>query len=164
MKTLRTFISESTKQEDSLVTETMSFKMDPPNIILLKRKAIRIFPDGRKVALYHADKIDKYISIPYSDMNDKNLLQVEEAEEQETDNRDNMPTLEAIAQSGEEGTLTFDDNTSMDVDAMSAKAIVSLHSKVNPVNQHKIEHMVNVDQHNFAKVAAFAHGAHSLGK
>ena len=48
MKTLRTFISESTKQEDSLVTETMSFKMDPPNIILLKRKAIRIFPDEEK--------------------------------------------------------------------------------------------------------------------
>ena len=92
------------------------------------------------------------------------LRTVEEAEEQKVDNRGNMPTLKAIARSGEEGTLTFDDNNNMDVDAMTAKAIVSLYSKVNPVNQHKIEHMVNVDRHNFAKVAAFAHGAHSLGK
>ena len=67
-------------------------------------------------------------------MDDKNLLQVEEAEEQKVDNRGNMPTLKAIAQSGEEGTLTFDDNNNMDVDAMTAKAIVSLYSKVNPVN------------------------------
>jgi hypothetical protein len=166
MKTLRTFISESlTKQKNLILNETLSFKMDPPNIILLKRKAIRIFPDGRKVALYHADKIDKYISIPYSDMDDKNILQVEEEEaEKKADRRGNMPTLENIVQSNQEGTLTFEDSTDMDVDVMTAKAILALYSKVNPVNQHKIEHMVNVDKNNFAKVAAFAHGAHSLGK
>lgn len=37
-----------------------------PPIVILKRKAIRVFPDGQKVALYWADRINKYVSIPFS--------------------------------------------------------------------------------------------------
>lgn len=36
-----------------------------PPIIVMKRKSIRIFPDGQKVALYWADRINKYISVPF---------------------------------------------------------------------------------------------------
>lgn len=39
-----------------------------PTVLLLKRKAIRVFPDGQKVALYYAQAIDKYVSIPYGDI------------------------------------------------------------------------------------------------
>ena len=38
---------------------------NPPFVLLLKRKAIRLYPDGAKVALYYNDKIDKYFSLPY---------------------------------------------------------------------------------------------------
>ena len=36
-----------------------------PPIIIMKRRAIRVFPDGQKVALYWADRINKYISVPF---------------------------------------------------------------------------------------------------
>src|SRR5207344_102877 len=36
-----------------------------PNVLILKRKAIRVFPDHQKVALYYAQAIDKYISVPF---------------------------------------------------------------------------------------------------
>jgi hypothetical protein len=36
-----------------------------PPMIMLKRRAIRTFPDGQKVALYWADKIRKFVTIPY---------------------------------------------------------------------------------------------------
>ena len=36
-----------------------------PSIIIMKRRAIRVFPDGQKVALYWADRINKYISVPF---------------------------------------------------------------------------------------------------
>lgn len=39
---------------------------DLPNIILLRRRAIRVFPDGQKVVMYWADKINRYIPIPVS--------------------------------------------------------------------------------------------------
>jgi hypothetical protein len=34
--------------------------------MLMKRMSIRQFGDGQRVALYHIDKINKYISIPYN--------------------------------------------------------------------------------------------------
>lgn len=36
-----------------------------PPVIILKRKAIRVYPDHQKVALYYAQTIDRYVSIPY---------------------------------------------------------------------------------------------------
>lgn len=39
---------------------------DLPMVLILKRKSIRAFPDGQRVALYWADKLNTYISVPYS--------------------------------------------------------------------------------------------------
>ena len=36
-----------------------------PAVIILKRKAIRVYPDNQKVALYYSQALDRYISIPY---------------------------------------------------------------------------------------------------
>lgn len=41
---------------------------EAPSILLLKRKAIRVYPDGQKVALYYAQAIDKYVTIPYNEI------------------------------------------------------------------------------------------------
>jgi hypothetical protein len=38
---------------------------DMPSIIVLKRKAIRVYPDNQKVALYYSQALDKYVSIPF---------------------------------------------------------------------------------------------------
>ena len=45
---------------------------DPPMVLVLKRKAIRIFPSGQRVALYHSDKLGIDITIPYSPSMNKN--------------------------------------------------------------------------------------------
>lgn len=164
MKTLSKFFSETEQSniDDSVVMEDLSFKSDPPNIIMLKRKAIRIFPDGRKVALYYADKIHQYVSIPYSDMmhGNKDVIQVHEAKQ---DNRGNMPALQDIVQTGQPAMLTFNNGGQQKVDVMTAQAIINVYNKVNLTNRYKIERMINKDQNNFAKVAAFAHGAHTDG-
>lgn len=39
---------------------------DIPTIIVLKRKAIRVFPDNQKIALYYSQALDKYVSVPFS--------------------------------------------------------------------------------------------------
>lgn len=43
-------------------------QMDPPAILLLKRKSVRQFPDGQRVALYYVEKLDKYVTVPYTAM------------------------------------------------------------------------------------------------
>lgn len=43
-------------------------EMDPPAVLIMKRKSIRQFSDGQRVALYYVDKLDKYVTVPYTAM------------------------------------------------------------------------------------------------
>jgi hypothetical protein len=42
--------------------------MDPPAVLIMKRQSIRLFPDGQKVALYYVEKINKYVTVPYTSL------------------------------------------------------------------------------------------------
>jgi hypothetical protein len=42
--------------------------MDPPAVLLMKRKSVRQFSDGQRVALYYVEKLDKYVTVPYTAM------------------------------------------------------------------------------------------------
>ena len=50
----------------------------PPYVLLLKRKAIRLYPDGTKIALYHNKQINKYFSVPYDTPVEIASIQAEE--------------------------------------------------------------------------------------
>lgn len=39
----------------------------PPAMLILKRIAIRQYPNGQKVALYFCKMINKYVTVPYND-------------------------------------------------------------------------------------------------
>jgi hypothetical protein len=60
LKTLKEFLSEK--------RSAPSIPADPPNVLIMKRKAIRNFPNGQRVALYYVDKINKYVTVPYEAM------------------------------------------------------------------------------------------------
>lgn len=161
MKTIKDFFSESITEDNRSMIK-VDRQIDPPNIIILKRKAIRVFPDGKRVALYYADKIDQYVSIPYHGPNfgKKDIVQFNQFNEEWTP-KGNIAVLMKIVENGEPLDVSFEDNLSMKVDAMTAQAIVNLYNNVNTTNKYKIERMVNKDKNSFAKVAAFAHGAHT---
>ena len=52
----------------------------PPYVLLLKRKAIRLYPDGTKIALYYNKQINKFFSVPY-DTPTGTAIQSEEVEQ-----------------------------------------------------------------------------------
>jgi len=58
----------------------------PPYVLLLKRKAIRLYPDGTKIALYHNKQINKYFSVPYDSPVEVASIQAEEVELEEASN------------------------------------------------------------------------------
>ena len=60
MKTLKEFVSNNLNEGHN--------SMDPPAVLIMKRKSIRLFPDGQKVALYYVEKIDKYVTVPYTSL------------------------------------------------------------------------------------------------
>jgi hypothetical protein len=59
LKTLKEFRSVQ-------IDEASKLPADPPAVMIMKRVSIRQFGDGQRVALYHVDKINKYITIPYN--------------------------------------------------------------------------------------------------
>jgi hypothetical protein len=56
------------KEFYTLCEKKNKVEQDPPNILIMKRQSIRLFPNGQKVALYYVDKINKYVTIPYESM------------------------------------------------------------------------------------------------
>ena len=59
MKTFKQFMS-------NVVVESKDRSLDPPNILIMRRTSIRQYPNGQRVALYFVDKINKYVTVPYT--------------------------------------------------------------------------------------------------
>ena len=58
----RQAVREENEQLDEVTVDNSNM---PPYVLVLKRKAIRYYPNDTRVALYHNQKLDKYFSIPY---------------------------------------------------------------------------------------------------
>ena len=69
---------EYTEIESHQLDEAQNPGPTPPYVLLLKRKAIRLYPDGTKIALYYNKQINKFFSVPY-DTPTGTAIQAEEA-------------------------------------------------------------------------------------
>jgi len=61
-----------------------------PPLIVMKRRAIRVFPDGQKVALYWADRINKFISVPFESIGISEAVEYDEDEDEEDKKKRNV--------------------------------------------------------------------------
>jgi hypothetical protein len=50
--------------------ESSLLNVQPPVVLILKRKSIRLFPQGEKVALYKNDRLGLSFAVPYDDLDD----------------------------------------------------------------------------------------------
>jgi hypothetical protein len=127
---------------------------DPPFVLVLKRKAIRLYPNDTKIALYYNDKLNKYFSIPYStDRNVDGPIQAEEVELEESV----MDHIHKIA-SGDHPTskVKFASGETKKIDRYTASAISQVHKVVNDDNKKKLSDMVHKSPAHLMKVAEFA--------
>ena len=124
---------------------------DPPYILLLKRKAIRIYPDNTKVALYHNKQLDKYFSVPYGPGVDS-YIQAEETELEEAV----MDQLNKIVSNKSAQSVKFGSGHTRKVDHYTASAITQVHNALNDDNKKKFSDMVHKSPEHFMKAADFA--------
>ncbi len=124
---------------------------NPPFVLLLKRKAIRLYPDGAKVALYYNDKIDKYFSLPYGNDIDS-PIQAEEVELEEAV----MDQLHKIVSAKTGNSVKFANGVTRKIDHFTASAITQVHNALNDANKKKLADMVHKSPEHLAKVADFA--------
>jgi hypothetical protein len=144
-------IKENIIEADSIV-EAKENTEEPPFVIVLKRKAIRLFPDKTKVALYYSQKLNKYFSVPYGTKIDS-TIQSEETEQIEEAVMDQLHKIVAGKQANR---VKFADGSTRKVDHFTASAITQVHKAVNDENKKKLADMVHKSPAHFEKVAAFA--------
>jgi hypothetical protein len=155
-QTRRVVREETEKVEaDALQLTEEVMKKDPPFVLVLKRKAFRLYPNGMKIALYYNDKLNKYFSIPYS--TEKNVdapIQAEEVQLEES--KEVMDHIHDIVKEKQARKVKFANGKSTMVDGYTASAIKQVHDAVNDENKAKLRKMVHQSPEHFNKVASFA--------
>jgi hypothetical protein len=124
---------------------SQSTDTDPPAILIMRRKSVRQFPNGQRVALYFVDKINKYVTVPYEDM------QWGATFEETT-----LDQLNYSAQYGDNVVLEHFDGTSTEVSPEMAKNIINLYKKINEANKAKMLDMLEASSKHFQTIAKFS--------
>lgn len=146
---------QAVREEYEELDEAMN-PNDPPFVLVLKRKAIRLYPNGEKVALYYNNKINKYFSVPYGPGVDANI-QAEDFESGiNTINEGAMAQLQKIKDNQQHGVVKHSDGTSSKIDVQTAHAILTVHKNLNDENKKKFADMVGKSHHHLQKAAEFS--------
>ncbi len=140
------------KEEIDLEEATLELPNDPPFVLVLKRKAIRLFPNKTKIALYYNQKLDKYFSIPYGSGVDAPV----QAEEVEYVTEAVMDQLHKIVSDKQANSVKFANGQTKKVDHYTASAITQVHNALNDENKKKFADMVHKSPAHLAKAADFA--------
>jgi len=144
----------SLKEDFEIIDEAVDVE-DPPFVLVLKRKAIRLYPNKTKVALYYAPKIDRHFTIPYGpDFRD--LPMSAESVEEEVIEEAVMDQLHKIVTNKQANKVKFADGTTRKVDHFTASAITKVHSALNDENKKKFADMVHKSPAHLAKASDFA--------
>ncbi len=152
--------------EQDMVTDETSLIKDPPFVLVFKRKAIRPYPGGIKVAMYYNKNLDKYVTVPYGKGMLDNPMQAEEfmktfkefSEKEMIEEMKVMDHLHDIVKNKQAKRVKFADGSSRTVDHFTASAVTQVHKKVNDENKEKLSNMVHKSPSHLKKAADFAFG------
>jgi hypothetical protein len=151
----RQAVREEVEQEETQPIElsevTLDLNNDPPFVLVLKRKSIRLYPNNTKIALYYNQKLDKYFSIPYGGGVDA-PVQAEETQIEEAV----IDQLHKIVSDKQAQSVKFGNGQSRKVDHFTASAITQVHNALNDDNKKKFADMVHKSPAHLAKASDFA--------
>lgn len=151
-------------EEDQIVEAIAGFKDEnnPPVMIVLQRKGIRIFPDGKKVAMYHNKQLGLVITIPYAGTGNSPGEVIPGANIQMEEVEDIMESLDQVAAYASQEQpkalakhMKFADGSKLKVSHGAAKAIHLVHGALNDENKKKFADMLTTPK-GFEKAAHFA--------
>jgi hypothetical protein len=145
---------KKTVKEETIHLEEQNLRSDPPFVLVLKRRSIRMYPDGMKIALYYNDKMGKFFSVPYSI--GKNTDAPIQAESIRPKSPTIIESIFEVAESGNEQIVRLENGTKQLIDEETAITIKSLYESLNEDNQDKLLQLIESSQEQFAKVASFA--------
>ena len=136
---------KSFKEFKTEIVESKDKSLDPPNVLIMRRKSIRQMANGQKVALYYVDKINRYVTVPYEDMQWASAM-----EETVIDQ------LKNSAQYKDNVVVEHFDGSTTEVTPEVAHNIISLYRKINEANRAKMLEMLEASSKHFQTIAKFS--------
>lgn len=111
---------------------------DPPVVLVIKRKAVRLYPDGTRVALYWSDKLKKYFSVPYGPALDSTI----QAEEY----------VREFLQSDE---IALNDGNNVSLNEQTKEMFVDVYERLDEQNKEYFWHQLTESASTFGKLYEF---------
>jgi hypothetical protein len=122
-------------EEEKEVKEEMSLEeavvSEPPFIILLKRTAVRLYPNGLRVATYTSDKLKREFAIPF------------------------VGREAGMVQSAEEYRIELNDGTVIELDEETDIAFENVYEELDEENKEKFVLMMYESKETFEKLKDF---------
>jgi hypothetical protein len=142
LKNNRALVATSTPVMEGKTSQTR--ELDPPAVLIMRRKSVRQFPNGQRVALYYVDKINKYVTVPYEDM------QWSANEETVFDK------IKQVNEDKKSIVVEHMDGSTSEITPQMAKQMMELHKKINEANKAKMLDMLEASAKHFQTIAKFS--------
>jgi hypothetical protein len=144
-KQIFTQTRKAVREEVEEITEAPNVDTPtPPFVLVLRRKAIRMYPEGTRVALYYNERLNRYFSVPYSSQYlDRAPIQ---AEETQVD-----PMLQL-----QDGMVVHLDGTVSEVDEQTVNSIMTVYKSLNEDNKSKLANMIGESKEQLQRAADFS--------
>jgi hypothetical protein len=125
----------------------------PPIIMVIKRKAVRLYPDGTRIALYYSEKLKRYFSVPFG---------TPEADMSGVQAESFIDELRAMSNLTEETTLELQDGSQVELDVLMANRIVYAYDGLEEDNKQKFVDLLTSSEESFDKAYEFCRSHYSI--
>lgn len=156
-KQIFTQTKRAIQEETEIIDEgsVVDVAPEPPPVLMLKRKSVRLFTDGTKVGLYYNNKINKYFTVAMT-VDEKKNVNIQAEEYVENIDEAVMDTLHKIVSGKQAQRVKFASGHTRKVDHFTASAITQVHNALNDENKKKFSDMIHKSPDHFVKAADFA--------
>jgi hypothetical protein len=151
-KQIYTKAKQAVREELEEATNTPLVPM-PPIIMVIKRKAVRLYPDGTRIALYYSDKMKRYFSVPFG---------TPEADISGVQAESFIDELRAMSNLTEETTLELQDGSQVELDVLMANRIVYAYDGLEEDNKQKFVDLLTSSEESFDKAYEFCRSHYSI--
>ena len=151
-KQIYTKARQAVREELEEATNTPLVPM-PPIIMVIKRKAVRLYPDGTRIALYYNDKMKRYFSVPFG---------TPEADISGVQAENFIDELRASVNLTESTTLELQDGSQVELDTLMVNRIVYAYDGLEEENKEKFIDLLTSSEESFDKAYEFCRSHYSI--
>lgn len=125
---------------------------DPPNVLIMRRVSVRQYPNNQRVALYFVDKINKYVTVPYTAMQwSSGSSTTSGVTEQSIIDQINTATCSMDATK-----LVFENGSMVFINQHSAKQMMKLYNSLNEEHKKEFVEIAGKSKEDFLDIQNFA--------